>query len=48
LRNPKGPKGARWISDRLPAPALGVGYAVLALCLVFAPVSAKSYFYFQF
>jgi alginate O-acetyltransferase complex protein AlgI len=39
----------KWISDRLPAPALGVGYAVvLALCLVFAPVSEKPFIYFQF
>ena len=37
------------IADRLPAPLLGVGYAlVLALCLVCAPITEKPFIYFQF
>ena len=36
-------------ADRLPAPVLGAGYALLlALCLVLAPVTEKSFIYFQF
>jgi alginate O-acetyltransferase complex protein AlgI len=41
----------RWprTADRLPAPVLGVSYALLlALCLVLAPVTEKSFIYFQF
>ncbi len=37
------------IADRLPAPVLGVGYALLlALCLVFAPIAEKPFIYFNF
>jgi alginate O-acetyltransferase complex protein AlgI len=37
------------IAERLPAPVLGAGYAlVLALCLLFAPMSQKPFIYFQF
>jgi alginate O-acetyltransferase complex protein AlgI len=36
-------------ADRLPAPVLGMGYALLlALCLLLAPVAEKSFIYFQF
>jgi alginate O-acetyltransferase complex protein AlgI len=36
-------------AERLPAPILGVGYAVLlAVCLVLAPVADKAFIYFQF
>jgi alginate O-acetyltransferase complex protein AlgI len=41
----------RWlkVADRLPAPLLGAGYAlVMALCLVLAPVSENAFIYFQF
>jgi alginate O-acetyltransferase complex protein AlgI len=37
------------VAARLPAPVLGVGYAlVLALCLLFAPMAEKPFIYFQF
>jgi len=37
------------IMDRLPAPVLGAGYALLlALCLVMAPITDKPFIYFQF
>jgi alginate O-acetyltransferase complex protein AlgI len=37
------------IAERLPAPVLGFGYAlVLALCLIFAPMTEKPFIYFQF
>jgi alginate O-acetyltransferase complex protein AlgI len=37
------------VMDRLPAPVLGVGYGLLlALCLVFAPITEKPFIYFQF
>jgi alginate O-acetyltransferase complex protein AlgI len=37
------------IAARLPAPVLGVGYALLlALCLVLAPITEKPFIYFQF
>jgi alginate O-acetyltransferase complex protein AlgI len=37
------------VADRLPAPVLGAGYALLAaLCLLLAPMSEKAFIYFQF
>ncbi len=37
------------IAERLPAPVLGAGYAlVLALCFLFAPLTDKPFIYFQF
>ncbi len=39
----------RWLADRLPAPALGAGYAAaLTLALVLAPPAGKTFIYFQF
>ena len=37
------------IAERLPAPVLGAGYAMLlAVCLLFAPMTEKAFIYFQF
>jgi alginate O-acetyltransferase complex protein AlgI len=39
----------KWTAERLPAPVLGFGYAVvLTLALVLAPDSGKAFIYFQF
>ncbi len=41
----------RWVrvADRLPAPVLGMGYALLlALCLLLAPIAETAFIYFQF
>ena len=37
------------VTSRLPAPVMGIGYALLlTLCLVFAPITDKPFIYFQF
>ncbi len=37
------------VAERIPAPLMGTGYAILlALCLFLAPVSEKAFIYFQF
>jgi alginate O-acetyltransferase complex protein AlgI len=42
-------KAWKWLVVRLPAPVLGLGYAVaLTLALVLAPDSGKAFIYFQF
>ena len=42
-------RSAADLGNALPAPVLGVGYALLlAVCLVFAPITEKPFIYFQF
>jgi hypothetical protein len=37
------------VADRIPAPLMGTGYALLlGLCLLLAPISEKAFIYFQF
>jgi alginate O-acetyltransferase complex protein AlgI len=39
----------RKVADRLPAPVLGLAYAlILTLCMVLAPQTGKPFIYFQF